>query len=250
MEKKIAANLQTVLQDLKTLPCPYEVITVVDGTKADKSYKQAKKIKSHLHRVIGYPHNRGKGYAVRFGMAHSRGDVVGFLDSGGDINAKGIPLILEHFRWYDADVIIGSKRHSASKVHYPWQRRILSFVYQKLVWIMFGLNVQDTQVGIKLFKRPVLEKVLPRLIVKKFAFDIEILAVAHHLGHTRIYDAPVELIFPGDSTVTSKNFWKVSLDTLVDTLAVFYRLRILHYYDDASKRKWIFDKELNFKVNV
>jgi len=185
-------------------------------------------------------------------MAESSGDVVGFMDAGMDLNPVGLSMLLDHFEWYNADVIVGSKRHPASKVNYPWQRRILSVGYQILVWLLFGLKVRDTQVGMKFFKREILEKVLPRLLVKHFAFDVEMLAVANFLGYKRIYEAPVDirLRFGGASTITSQKFLRTVLAMLVDTLAVFYRLRVLNYYSDRNKRKWRFDPELNFRINV
>lgn len=203
-------------------------------------------------KVVGYKHNKGKGYAVRYGMAASSGGIIAFIDAGMDLNPNGLSMLLEHFEWYDADIIVGSKRHPASKVDYPWQRRILSIGYQLLVRILFGLKVKDTQVGMKFYKRNVLEKVLPRLLIKRFAFDIEILSVANYLGYKRIYEAPVDikLDFKGSSTVTSHKFLRTVALMVWDTLAVFYRLRIIKYYSDKNQRKWRFDPELNFRVNV
>jgi hypothetical protein len=186
-------------------------------------------------------------------MARSNGDYIVFIDSGMDINPNGISLILEHMEWYDADIMVASKRHSASKVSYPFFRKVLSFGYQVLVRTLFGLKVRDTQVGLKVFKRKVLEKVLPRLVVKRFAFDIEILAVAHHLGFKKIFDAPVEIkldmfnsSFNLKGVIFNKNLWQM----VIDTLAVFYRINFLHYYDDNSKRLWVYDKELEMRVNT
>ncbi len=248
-EKTIAHNLRSIVSELDTLSLSYEIIVVIDG-KVDRSTEEALRIKSQHIRVVGYETNHGKGYAVRFGMAQSHGDIIGFIDAGGDLKAEGISMLLAHFNWYHADCIIGSKRHPVSKVEYPFLRKVLSFGYQLLVKVLFGLTIRDSQVGLKLYRRIVLEDVLPRLLVKKFAFDIEILAVAHHLGYTRIYEAPVELLFRGGSTITSQSFWKIVSNVLWETLAIFYRLRILHYYDNMNKRKWRFDSELNFKVNV
>lgn len=185
-------------------------------------------------------------------MGQSRGDIIGFIDSGMDLNPNGLALLLEHFEWYSADIIVGSKRHPVSKVHYPWQRKLLSMGYQLLVLIFFGLKVRDTQVGMKFFRREVLERVLPRLLVKAFAFDVEILAVANYLKYSRIYEAPVDikLMFGGTSTVTSQKFIRTVIAMLIDTLAIFYRLKILNYYSDSNKRKWRLDPELNFRINV
>lgn len=248
-EKTIQRNLLLILGELELLSCPYEVIVVIDGEE-DQSLQNAKKIHSPHLSVIGYKTNHGKGYAVRFGMAKSKGHIIGFLDAGGDIHADGISMLLSHFRWYNADIIVGSKRHPASKVNYPNNRKLLSLGYQIIIKLLFGMTIRDSQVGIKLFRREVLEDVLPRLLVKKFAFDIEILAVANHLGYRRIFEAPVEIDFSGVSSITSTNFLTVVYKTLWDTLAVFYRLRILHYYDDVNSRKWRFDLELNFRVNI
>lgn len=249
-EKTIARDLRSLLTVLSNQSTPFEVIVVIDG-EIDGSFREAKKVRNSKVNVVGYKINKGKGYAVRFGMAQSRGDIVGFIDAGGDLNPKGLDLMLKTLFWQDADIVIGSKRHALSKVEYPMIRRIFSFGYQLLTRILFNVNVRDTQVGMKVYKRKVLEDVLPRLLVKQFAFDIEILAVAHRLGYTKIVEAPVELNFAGvSSNITSKNFWRIIFNMVKDTLAVFYRLKIRKYYDDSSKRKWRYDPDLNFRINI
>lgn len=248
-EKTIEGDLRRIKQVLNKLRYSSELIGVVDGF-VDDSFKNASKVPGV--KIVGYPTNKGKGNAIRFGIARSQGEIIAFIDAGMDINPNGISMLMEHFEWYNADIIVGSKRHPASKVNYPWQRRILSFGYQLLTRILFGLQVRDTQVGIKFFRREVLEKVLPRLIIKQFAFDIEILAVANYLGFKKIYEAPIEvhLDFKGPTTFTNTKFLRTLFSMLYDTIAVFYRLRILQYYSDKNIRKWKLDPELNFKVNI
>lgn len=248
-EKTIKNDILRIRSVMDQIRYDYEIIVVIDGIM-DKTYKQAKKIESKRIIITGYEHNKGKGHAVRYGMARSKGDIVAFLDSGSDINPNGISMLLEHFEWYNADVIVGSKLHPVSKVKYPLVRRILSWGYRTIVRVLFGLSIRDTQVGIKFYRRKVLENVLPRLLVKTYAFDIEILAIAHDLGYKRIYEAPVDLNFKGASSITSKNFWKTIILMMYDTLAIFYRLKILRYYDRGNKRKWKYDPELNFRVNL
>lgn len=246
----IRRDIQAVIAELTTSSIPFEIIAVIDGD-LDDSEAEALKVKDKRVKVIGYRTNHGKGYAVRYGFAHASGDVIGFMDAGGDLKASSLPLMLHQFIWNDADVVIGSKRHPDSKVLYPTLRKVLSFGYQRIVYLLFGLNVRDTQVGMKIYRRKVLEDVLPRLLVKQFAFDIEMLAVAYHLGYRKIYEAPVELDFSGvRSSITSWKMLKTVFNMLRDTLAVFYRLRIKRYYDNANKRKWRFDPELNFRINI
>jgi glycosyltransferase involved in cell wall biosynthesis len=248
-EKTIKEDLLRLQSALKHLHIKYEIIVVIDG-KVDKTERIVKSLKSRKIISIGYKTNRGKGHAVRFGMVKSKGNIVAFIDAGMDLNPNALSMLFEHFKWYNADVIVGSKLHPVSKIKYPWQRKILSWGYRILVKILFGLSIRDTQVGVKIYKRKVLDKVLPRLLVKTYAFDIEILAVAHYLGYKRIYEAPVELNFNERSSISTKGFWKVISLMLWDTLAVFYRLRILRYYSDQNKRLWKYDKELNYNVNL
>lgn len=250
-EKIIGKSLSNVKEVMDTTGYEYEVICVVDG-KLDGTWSEAKKIARKFPKIIhvvGYQNNLGKGHAVRYGMARSSGEIVGFIDDGFDIEHEGLKMLLAHFEWYKADIIVGSKRHPASRVTYPWQRRVLSYCYQLLVRILFGLKVKDTQVGLKFFKRKVLEKTLPRLLVKAWAFDVEMLAVAVNLGFDRLYEAPVSLKneFGGVSGLTSKGFLNTVWRMLVDTLAIFYRLRILHYYDDVNRRNWITPDYLTIK---
>ena len=234
-ERTIQKDLLRIIKVMDQIRYDYEIIVVVDGD-LDKTLENTKKIKSKNIIATGYKKNNGKGYAIRFGMKKAKGRIVAFIDSGMDINPNGLSMLLEHFEWYNADIVVGSKLHPVSKVNYPLQRKLLSWGYRQMVKILFGLNIRDTQAGLKFFKREVLEDILPHLVVKKYAFDIELLVVASSRGHKRIYEAPIELDFTGFSSITSKNFWETIGNMLWDTLAVFYRLRILRWYNKRRKK--------------
>lgn len=243
--KKDLENINSVLSEGLN-DRDFEIICVIDGV-VDNTREEAEKVKSSRVKVVGYKTNKGKGYAVRYGIVRSSGDLVSFLDAGMDISPKGIMMLMAHMDWYNADIIVGSKRHPVSRVNYPFLRHVLSIGYHLGVKLLFGLPLSDTQSGIKIFKRSVLEKVLPRLLVKRYAMDIEMLAVAKKLGFNRIYEAPIEVTF---DKRTSSISWKTTLKMALDTLAIFYRLRILRYYNDNNTRNWVYDPELDFKVNV
>src|SRR3989344_6389727 len=241
-EKVIKESLLRAKDVLEGMGYDYEIICVVDG-RLDKTWEVGKKMAKKYSRkikVVGYKNNLGKGHAVRYGMARSSGDIVGFLDVGLDLKTESLKMLLSHFEWYEADIIVGSKRHPVSKVTYPWQRKIMSYAHQLLVRVLFGLKIKDTQVCMKFFRREVLERTLPRLLVKTFAFDVEMLAVANYLGFTRIYEAPIDLKMDfKSSSIVSKGFANTIFLMLMDTLAVFYRLRILDYYNTKNKKNWI-----------
>jgi len=229
-EKTIVANLKQIQSVLETLRYDYEIIAVVDG-KVDAAYEKIQDSKLPNVRLFAYEKSHGKSYAIRFGMQKAKGDYVMFLDSGMEIDPNGISMLLEHMEWYDADIIVGSKRHPVSQVNYSWQRKILSDGYYILVKLLFGIKIKDTQAGIKIFRKRVLEQTLPRLVEKKFAGDLEMLVAANTLGYHKIYEAPIKLTYNvGESASTAATFSAI-FNILYDTLAIWYRKNILRYYE-------------------
>src|SRR3989338_8503998 len=191
-EKTIVENLFQIKRVLDNIRYPHEIITVVDGI-LDESLKKIKQSKISGVKTLGYIKNQGKSHAVRLGMKKAKGDYIMFIDSGMEIDPNGISMLLEHMEWYEADIIVGSKRHPASMVKYSYIRKVLSYGYFFIVKLLFGISVHDTQAGIKIFRKPVLEKILPRLVEKRFAGDLEILVVSHSIGFKRIFEAPIKL---------------------------------------------------------
>ena len=231
-EKTIIKDIKNLDEVLSSLLYKYEIIVVVDGF-VDRTYKRIKNQESRIKnlRVLGYKINKGKGFAIKLGVEMAKGNIIGFIDAGMDLDPSEISIMLDIMDWNKADIILGSKLHPESKVNYPTSRKILSWGYRTLTHLLFGFSVKDTQVGLKLFKRKVAKDVFSKIIVKKFAFDIEVLAVSYKLGYTKIYEAPVKIDFSPYSSISPMNFWMVILHMLWDTVAVFYRLKILHYYD-------------------
>jgi glycosyltransferase involved in cell wall biosynthesis len=204
-----------------------EIIVVSDGS-IDATAEQLLAARAEAGwRVIHYDRNLGKGYAVKAGALASRGDWVALIDADLDLDPSSVPSYLAVARREDLDFAIGSKRHPESVVEYPPSRRIASWWYQQLNRALFRLDVRDTQVGLKVFHRRVVDEVVPLLLVKQFAFDLELLAVSTALGFDRIKELPIRLEyrFSGSSLGSS-----TVLRALWDTFAVFYRLRVLKTY--------------------
>ncbi|HUU26182.1 MAG TPA: glycosyltransferase [archaeon] len=223
-------NLIETLSTLESLNVPFEIILVDDGS-SDDTLKEARRAASQDSRikVTSNHHNLGKGWALKTGFKRTSGEVVAFLDADLDIHPSQVGLLLERLRSVPVDVVIGSKFHPESKLSYPAGRRFFSFCYYLFIKLLFGLPLKDTQTGIKLYRRSVLEKVFPHVLVKKFAFDIELLTLAHHNGF-KIAEVPVILQFK-----RGLRWGRIRLEDIVhifiDTLAIYYRLRILNYYD-------------------
>jgi len=237
-EKTIKRDVENIKNTLDSLPYDYKIIVVIDG-RLDKTFEKLKQIKSSKVRVVEIETNSGKGFAVRKGIEKASGDIIGYIDAGMDIDPAGIEMLINHMVWYDADIIVGSKLHPVSQVEYPLYRKIFSWGYRTFTRALFGFKIRDTQVGLKLFKYNVAKDVFSRSLVKNFAFDVEVLALAYSLGYKKIYEAPVKLSFRGNSSITSANFWKIILQMFVDTLGIYYRLKITQYYKKSNKKNWI-----------
>ncbi len=236
-EKTIVENMKHILGALEKTRFSYEVICVVDGN-VDRSLMLLQGAKLLFTHVYGYEKNHGKSYAIRYGMERANGEYVMFMDAGMEIDTSGISMLMEHMIWYEADIIVGSKRHPVSRVTYAGIRRFLSLGYYLFVKILFGITIHDTQAGIKVFRRSVLQKILPKLVEKKFCGDLEMLVAAKANGFGRIYEAPIKLNYQF-ATLTSASSIKSILGMLRDTCALYFRLYFLRYYNrpDSFFRK-------------
>jgi len=189
----IVDNVRTIRERVEHgLGAPVELIVVSDGS-IDASEERLLEDDSHRARVIHYDRNLGKGFAIKAGALAASGDWISYVDADLDLDPAAIPDFLETARAESLDLVIGSKRHPESVVDYPATRRVSSWLYQQLVRLLFRLEVRDTQVGLKVFRREVAQDVMPLLLVKQYAFDLELLAVARSLGFDRIRELPIRL---------------------------------------------------------
>ena len=205
------------------------MIVIDDGSK-DRTYEEVMRAASSNDRVkvLQYDENVGKGFALLQGFKYASGDLIVFLDADMDLHPGQIQILFDYMKMYDADAVIGSKRHPQSKVNYPLRRRIISNIYYAVIRTLFDLPIRDTQTGLKVFRYEPLKMAISRILVKKYAFDLEILVNLHHLGY-KVVSAPVVLNFnrPQWGRIGLRDVY----NTALDTLAIFYRLRILGYYD-------------------
>jgi glycosyltransferase involved in cell wall biosynthesis len=224
----ILSNIRETNRVLESFGCKYEIIIVDDGSDDDTfsiielGFRDIENIY-----IFRSEKNEGKGWALRKGFKFTTGDLVVFLDADLEIHPKQIKEFYEIMVKEKADIVIGSKRHPKSHVNYPLYRKIISYIYFFIVRILFNLRVKDTQTGFKLIKREVLDSVLPKLLEKRYALDLEFLINAKQEGY-KIVEAPVRINF-------KRRFRRIKLSDIyrtgLDTLAIFYRWKILKFYD-------------------
>ena len=231
---KVASNVRMTAELFAENGIRAEILPVddgsSDGTAGALGVLAAEKFGDVVIKPVICPVNGGKGAALRAGFEASTGDLVMLLDGDLDILPEQTPWFFHAMASKNADVVVGSKRHKNSRVQYPWHRRLVSWVYFTIVRIFIGLPITDTQTGMKLFKRRVLGEALSRMLVKAYAFDLELLSIAHQRG-AKIVEAPVIIRFGNKFGALSANTVKVMA---LDSLAVFYRLKVLKYYAKAE----------------
>lgn len=238
LQETIAGNVRRVAAVASGLPLPCEIVPVDDGSgdgTGDAIIAVAREFPAPAApgrcavRPVALGANSGKGEALKAGLRASCGQLVMLLDGDLDLDPAFIPKFLDIMRRDGADIVIGSKRHRDSQIDYPFSRRLASRVYYGIVMLLTGLPVTDTQTGMKLFRRDALQYAFDRMLVKRFAFDVELLSIAHAAGY-RISEAPIGMHF-GDKR-GSLTFGNVRT-VLADTLAIFYRLRVMRYYQSV-----------------
>ncbi|MCL4537317.1 MAG: glycosyltransferase family 2 protein [Nitrospirae bacterium] len=194
--KTIFQNLMIVSETMETGNLDFEIILVDDGS-SDDTFDEAKRAanSSQKIKVVHYEHNAGKGTAFKKGFENSSGKDIALLDADLDFHPSQLLKMLNVLQQTGADIVIGSKYHTESKVNYPFLRRIMSKGYAFLVKLLFKMPFRDTQSGIKVFKREILGSVLPYMTKSKgYAFDVEILLAAYKQG-AQINEYPVILNF-------------------------------------------------------
>lgn len=226
-EQQIGEMLRETHGALASLEVPFEIVVVDDGS-TDNTAEILQRTAEELDGVLAVilPENQGKGNALNRGFQASRYALTCFIDADLDLHPRQVETLLGEMQKTGADIVIGSKRHPESVLAYPWYRKLFSTVYYLMVLILFRLPVRDTQTGIKLFKREVLARSFPRIVGKKYTLDLELLVVANRLGYS-IAEAPITLTYQAKF---GRIGWVDIRNIVTDTMAVFYRLHVLHYY--------------------
>ena len=221
-ETSIEFALCTIDELVKDTVLPYEIVVVDDGSKDETFSKATNYANRNGHvKVITYSKNLGKGYAVKTGFQQATGEVVVFADSDMDINLDIIPKYVDALK--HADIVIASKWHPDSSVNMSTSRRVLSHSFNFLVRLLTGAALKDTQVGLKVMKKSVFKNIFKRLCVKRYAFDVELLALAKSCG-LKVVEMPVRLKVHNSFKIDE--LWKM----FIDLLGIAYRLRVIHWY--------------------
>lgn len=191
-ENRLPKTLRAVVEYLGRQRYSWEVAVVDDGSKdttADVVRMMAVQYKNV--RLLQYGTNHGKGYAVRYGLLHTKGQYRLFMDAD---NSTTIDHVTKFLPLFDLgfDGVIGSRDVPGAQiaVHQAKWKELLGDLGNLWIQLWAVRGIKDTQAGFKIFRDYVVEKVVPKLTINRWGFDVELLAVARRHGFT-ISEQPI-----------------------------------------------------------
>lgn len=226
-EKRIPPTLTAVLRYLSRQGYPSELLVVNDG--ATDRTADVVRAAQHAFRPEGdgggtasggvqrfdlleYPdrNNHGKGYAVRHGMINARGHYRLFMDADNSTTIDHVERFFPYFKEEHYDIVIGSRDIEGANIalHQAWYKELAGNLGNVAIRMLAVPGIYDTQAGFKMFTGKSVDDIFPRLTIDRWGFDIEILAVANHLGY-RIKEAPITWVNDEQSLVTGRAYLEV-----------------------------------------
>ena len=200
----------------------FEIIFFDDGSK-DNSFDIVSSLELNNVRVLRTPENHGKGSAVRRAMLAADGDIAMFTDAdlayGCDVIGDFVDYMQKNPK---TDVLIGSRSiHKDGYEGYTLMRKLASKAYIKVLCILGGFKLSDSQCGCKAFRNHAAKRIFTNATVDRFAFDFEALLIANKIGYV-ISEYPVKILNHGESKV---NVLKDSFKMLSDLCKIKKRIK-------------------------
>lgn len=190
--QKLVNNIKKVNEYMDNIGEEYEIIVVNDGSKDNTLDILTENNHLFKHtKIVTYPINKGKGFAVKTGLLEAVGDYVIFMDADLSTDLSAIKVVLEKIQISPVDIIIGNRRGENSKEENKgFIRHLMSWGCHVVTVIFTGVNFVDTQCGFKALKNNVAKHLASKQKIERFAFDIEYLYIAK-LHNYSVIDIPV-----------------------------------------------------------
>ncbi len=186
-----AATIEEVVRQVGGLPLRTEILVVDDGS-ADGTAAILRRLEAELPevRALVQPVNRGKGAAVRVGIAASRGDIVVIQDADLEYSPVDLPRLLAPLLDGRADAVYGTRLRGGQpqRAHLFWHylgNRSLSL----LTGVLFNTTISDMEVGYKAFRGDLVRSL--RLVSDDFRFEPEVTAKTLRTPGVRLYEVPI-----------------------------------------------------------
>ncbi|OGU11269.1 MAG: glycosyl transferase [Geobacteraceae bacterium GWC2_58_44] len=193
-EKRLPETLTKIQAYLAATNLHAEIVVVDDGS-TDNTASMVRALSEGMRglRLISYPRNRGKGYALRKGVLSSQGRLVLVTDADLSTPIEELETLRPHLSSHGHHIAIGSRALPLSEIveaQPPW-RRGMSRLFNGIVKVLVIDGFKDTQCGFKLFTGEVARSLFHKARIDRFAYDVEILALARNHGY-RVAEVPIK----------------------------------------------------------
>ena len=194
----------------------FEIIIVDDGSTDSTQSISQEMISIFKDKIIVLRHakNRGYGAALRTGLFSSKNDLVFFTDADNQFDIKELANFMEYIN--DYDIVIGYRKNRKGF----FLRKFCAYVYNRLVFLLFNLDVKDIDCSFKLFKKDSLR--LLSIDTDEFLVDTELLVKAK-LNNLKIKELGVSH-FPREAGKSTVKFRHI-LSTIRDICYLCRKLK-------------------------
>ena len=185
--ERILPTLQRMVEYSKLQSYATEIIVVDDGSR-DETRQVVSEFAAQNPIVRlekyddenGAPLNRGKGFAVRWGMLRASGNYRLFSDADLSTPIEDIEKLWPLLKDGKCEIAIASRALPQSNltVHQPWYREAMGRTFNKFVQLLIVPGIQDTQCGFKLFEGECASRIFDACVIDGFGFDTEVLFLA------------------------------------------------------------------------
>lgn len=231
-EARLPATLGEIAAWMDARQLDAEVLVVDDGSRDRTAEIAAEKLRGRRGRVVRNGENRGKGYSVRHGMLEASGRFVLLTDADLSTPITEYDKLAGVVRDHDLDVAIGSRALAGSDVQIRQSllRQTMGRMFNRLIRALTGLPFRDTQCGFKLLDRERTRPLFEKMVVDRFAFDVELLFLCRRFGLT-VREVPVIWRNAPGSKVSILGD---PLNMLLDVVRVRWRFRRGHYNPETT----------------
>lgn len=211
--KRLPLTLIDIDKHLSQRDFSYEII-VVDNNSSDATPEIVRRF-SHLIRNLRLIEARtpGKGGAVVAGVLAAKGMIRLFTDADNSTSVDQFDAMIPFFSGsgdQKYDVVIGSRDIPGARLipPQPWYKRIAGNMGNLYIQLLLLPGIWDTQCGFKAFTEEAAIKIFPLLKTNRWAFDVEILALAKRIGF-RTKEVPVTWVNDPFSRVKLITYFQV-----------------------------------------
>ena len=213
------------------LPVAREILIVDDGSTDGTGDVLASAVRDNLPiTVIGGEPNRGKGYAIRRGLARARGSIVAIQDADLELDPQQLAALIAPILNGETDVVYGSRFLAGGAAAAPWITVAANRVLTAVTNVLYGAALTDMETCYKIMRTGVARSL--ELSADRFDIEPEITARLLRHGH-RIHEVPVRFD-PRSRAQGKKIGWRDGLRAL--QVLVVERVRRGSEYQPAAGR--------------